>query len=677
MINYYETPAEQRFIDTYVPVPTDQLMQMGQMYKQDYEDTQERLDKFATTYGDFVSPSERDMETWRKETYGRINPLLDQATKDPNFLKSAEGQAAVRQAIRSVDTATLGKLRQSAEALKTRQQVVAKLQAEGKYKGSWDKYGADVIRQWDTTKQGILTDLAPTEYQNLRELSNLYFKDLKPGFIESKRDPKSGVMMDYYGNTIKDIEAVADAQMNDILQTPQGQLHMRDLMMQAGIDPDKATDEQRQQGVSMLRQAIVDSNIDRTLRPNAKINEYYAQLSVQNAKNKPQYQPSTLHSLLATTAVQSAAGTTNYMNPVTSSVTIKDGKVNVNYDSPYLQYLKEVGQKYKGNKKISAAYSNAQKNIRDIYDLTSEAKQLQMQAIRTGDKGLANKAIEVAALAEGKLNQYNSRVAKWSAEQSFKKGAGFQFGVKSDKVFSHEGFMHGVKNVIDNMSFKASEAQTDILLSNIGGDKQDIVDDNGLKKQAYQFNTSGKFVLPETIVELSLGKRGRNTTRQGDDTNYFKLKELVESGKLYDVKAIPNNNELITYNDGGQITFGVKTKLRIPADQVRAALGTGIIQGTGQGTFWQNVGSVPINAIDFPEIAQESTTSAISRMFGGKLVKEAGDDGIEYFEIDAIKPVENNPALWQNINQDYWSTVKSQQKVNDPYTYNTIESSSR
>ena len=55
---------------------------------------------------------------------------------------------------------------------------------------------------------------------------------------------------------------------------------------------------------------------------------------------------------------------------------------------------------------------------------------------------------------------------------------------------------------------------------------------------------SGKFILPETVVELSLGKKGRTTRRDKlftSSSKEFPLRELIETGQFTDIQAIPTN----------------------------------------------------------------------------------------------------------------------------------------
>ncbi len=71
---------------------------------------------------------------------------------------------------------------------------------------------------------------------------------------------------DYFGNTRGDIEKVADAHLNDIVNTPEAQKHMEVYKRNTGASDAEA--------IRWLRDSIVESNIDRTIRPTREVNPF-------------------------------------------------------------------------------------------------------------------------------------------------------------------------------------------------------------------------------------------------------------------------------------------------------------------------------------------------------------------------------------------------------------------
>lgn len=220
-MNYYEQPVAQTFIDTYAPLPFQEMAMLGSAYKREKDETEARIDEFKAKYGDFTSISQADTNAWDAETMGKLSPSLMQMASDPEKIKSQEFQAGIRNAIRSVDTAKLGALRQSAENLKQRAAVIAQLQAQGKYKKSWDNID---IATWDTSKQGIMTDLAPLEYQTLHDIAAPYTQALKDQYLGKIDRYRYWVGVDE-----KQIKQSLSTSATDIFNTPQGQAWYKDI----------------------------------------------------------------------------------------------------------------------------------------------------------------------------------------------------------------------------------------------------------------------------------------------------------------------------------------------------------------------------------------------------------------------------------------------------------------
>lgn len=238
-VNLYEGPAEQRFIDTYAPLPFQELMQVGQQFQRERERTEQAIQEFYTEYGDFMSPSQRDIESMTQTTFGAFQPQLDRMRMDPEYLRSREGQAGIMQAIRGVDRSKIAQLRQGAEMLRERARLRAKLESEGRYKASWDPY-AD-LSQYDTLAQGIISP-SILEYQSMEELTKPYTSELKPGYMYHI-DPYRY----FTGITEEDVRRTLEPQFESITSTPQGQAWMRDIaneMAAYGItDPEAIREE--------------------------------------------------------------------------------------------------------------------------------------------------------------------------------------------------------------------------------------------------------------------------------------------------------------------------------------------------------------------------------------------------------------------------------------------------
>lgn len=231
-VNRYDNPAQAQFIDTYVPIPFEQLYTLGKQ-------ANERVDKAladyrtaANTWTDFQSQSMKDMQTWDAETRGKVLPIIDQAAKNPEAIKSMEWQMALQSTINNVDRAKLSALRQSAANFEAYNKAKQALIASGKYNPLWHDRN---FTNWDTTTQGLYKDISPIAYQSVNDLVDPYVKDLKPS------DMGSDGRYLYHGVSADRTKAQVDSHLSEILATPQAQMHMR-TMISAGVDPEQARD---------------------------------------------------------------------------------------------------------------------------------------------------------------------------------------------------------------------------------------------------------------------------------------------------------------------------------------------------------------------------------------------------------------------------------------------------
>lgn len=273
MVNRYDQPAQAQFINTYAPIPFQQLYTLGKEANARVDKAISDLSGALDKWSDFRSPSAKDTKAWYDETIGRAKPLVEQLSKNIDMLKTPEGRAQINSLINNVDRFKLATLKQSKEGMQQRMEMNQKLAAAGKFNETW--HGVD-FANYDTLNNGIYNDVSPLAYKDIRELADPYYSKLQKGYIGTKG------AYDYFGNTLQDLEQVADAHLNDIVNTPEAQKHMEIFKQRTG-----ANDEQ---AVKWFRDSIIESNIDRTLRPTREVNEFaklnYAESLRQSRKGK-------------------------------------------------------------------------------------------------------------------------------------------------------------------------------------------------------------------------------------------------------------------------------------------------------------------------------------------------------------------------------------------------------
>lgn len=256
-VNRYDNPAQAQFINTYVPIPFEQLYTLGKEAKAEVDKAYDAYTSALDKWGEFQSPSEVDTKAFYDETYGRALPVAEEMARNIDLIKTPEGRAKIFSVINNTDRAKLSMLKQSAANLRARQEINAKLMMEGKYNPLW--HDVD-FTNYNTQSSGIYNDLAPLAYKDIRELSDPYYSKLQKGYLYTQGG------YDYFGNTMEDLEGVANAHLNDIANTPEAKMHMQKYMESTGANA--------QQALEWLRQSVIDSNIDRTIRPTREANPY-------------------------------------------------------------------------------------------------------------------------------------------------------------------------------------------------------------------------------------------------------------------------------------------------------------------------------------------------------------------------------------------------------------------
>lgn len=217
-VNRYDSPAQAEFINTYVPIPFEQLYTLG---KQAKENVDQALSAYSTAldkWADFQSPSAIDTQEYYNETYGRALPVAEEMSRNLDMLKTAEGRAKIYSIINNTDRAKLSMLRQSAENLKQRQKVNQQLMLTGKYNPDW--HDVD-FANYNTLNSDIYNDVSPLAYQSIKELTDNYVNNLKDSFIS-----RSGGFI-HTGVTGDQVRQILDKNRSGILSTPEAQMHMK------------------------------------------------------------------------------------------------------------------------------------------------------------------------------------------------------------------------------------------------------------------------------------------------------------------------------------------------------------------------------------------------------------------------------------------------------------------
>lgn len=228
-VNRFDKPAEVQYISQYTPIPFQELYTIGKTYNDRVDSNLERLDSYMKDWKSFTSPIKKDIDTYYSIAMNpRIQQIVQNAVANPEILKSSSFRSDLQSAINSVDYGTLSGLRQSAENANQYLKQVAKMQAEGNYKRSWDTFDPN---RYSTVTDGIFNLAAPTKFVTLQDMVNPYVSELEPTFYGNV-DPITGAtrpFTDWMAVTENEIRNTLSSRYRDLLQTPQGQNWYKDI----------------------------------------------------------------------------------------------------------------------------------------------------------------------------------------------------------------------------------------------------------------------------------------------------------------------------------------------------------------------------------------------------------------------------------------------------------------
>lgn len=625
--NLYDQPAQARFMNTYVPINFGELYRIGAAQKEAVDQAQRELSGNLQKWSEFRSPSALDTQKFYDLTTGRLAPTIQELASNPDLIKTAEGRSRLQSMINSVDYAQLGNLKQSAENLSKRANIIAQLKAQGKYNDQWDDID---ISNWDTSKSGIMNDLAPVEYMTANQLSNPYFDNLRPGSLGSKF--VDGVKYNITGNNYQDLLSVAKAHYNDLINTPQGRKYYEQFLKQNNGNEEAATEQ--------FTDMIAQSQIDRTLRPNMSVDPVWLQMAKLNRSGRGQEE-----------IVKPQPTRLDFIND--SIYKTSSSKIGSRFGG-YKEYISSLIEKYPGTK-IAKDAEKGLKNIESLqkqYEDYGQAAQLYMQRYnQTGDDNDYIRAI----ISDNRSKQAQDRLIGLSSKQvlktEFERRAGFNPTISTDNDrFSTKGYIAGVKSALDMIKTTTALSDNDPLLQGIGGTQFEIQEENGSKSKIYQFDTSSGFLLPETVFQMMTDTKPREIKRKAGvfKSNDFPLKDLIESGSLNQIQFKPDQGNN-TLKVGPNILL--TGKIRIPKSEVTNYISTGMLPSSLKGFADKKYPGNPFM------YASQSINSSIKDLFGGRtVVEKVGDDGVTYYEVDASRIIPSDhtsPEYWQTVNQGW------------------------
>lgn len=212
MVNLYDSPAQAKFINTYVPIQFEQLYKMADKAEKDLDESNEFMEKLITD-SNLNTPSRIDAANWDKKVKTPIMQLAERAASDPDLMKSKAFQAEVKGLTRRIKSdQSVFNMVNNATAMK---QYIAKSDPR------WGGLENDNAFNYDSSKNGAFF-MQNVDYQSGGEI----FKE-----NVDKIDPKVGFSKDgkwiQKEITMEDVSNAIDKGIPEALSNPALQMHWK------------------------------------------------------------------------------------------------------------------------------------------------------------------------------------------------------------------------------------------------------------------------------------------------------------------------------------------------------------------------------------------------------------------------------------------------------------------
>lgn len=224
-INRYDSPANDNYQNTFIPLPYEQLMATVASRQSMVDREQALLDKsYEDTKNIKYIPGTKD-EQYVKDYIGKLNSLVDkyytQDLSDPIVKRSLKSEMN-----RLTDRTKLQNIESSYGGWDTNQKFKAELKAKGLYDPMLDE---DPANQDFSSDAGIYQYITP-QYQNPRPSAETYFKDIRASYLGDDGEKI------YHGVTPEKIKQVVTSKWNEFSNTSEGRNYVKKIAKENGLD---------------------------------------------------------------------------------------------------------------------------------------------------------------------------------------------------------------------------------------------------------------------------------------------------------------------------------------------------------------------------------------------------------------------------------------------------------
>lgn len=643
-VNPYSQAAQLNLIDTYVPIPFDQIMRFGETQRQDVARATQDLTDNIQRWAQFRSPSVTDTQAYYDLTLNSPNNPINELVSNPELLKTAEGRSKFQSWINNIDYSALSQLQQSSQNLQTRQQNIANLTARGLYNPDWDDVD---ITSYDTLNSGILNDLSPIEYQSIQALADPVGAALKDSDLGARN-----WYQNYVGVDENAIRNAIGNQYDTITQSPQAQYHLRDIARQMEVA-----------GITPTADAVRQEFINRAVQSQAS----RIRVNVQSDPSTVQLWATRMQLAASERAAGVRKGQSLEVPPFNASpreIARAAGNSQVQeklYQNPlyegYSNARADAQERYAGEAARLAEYS-------DYY------QKLRAQAAIAGDQNAVAQVDAQLNAIGAEMDNINAQINRDAApylQQGMQLALGNAYGLRDDSgnplpisQLSIDDLNAGafataaneaLKQITSNQSVNYVRESLNSIIPQTGK-----VELDGINRDVFLKGSSQDLVLPQELAadvagvpELATSVNERFFFSGRERTNF---NEILKRGDIGGVLVEPTT-EVLTYADrSGTSQEAVKVRTYIPID----------------------------NLPDYNTNLGKKRNPYVEDL-NAKVVKLAtgtgkNKDNIEYLEFETYLPIPKNAEVYSDIDnsisQNRWraTTVDNYTPYQLEYNFN-------
>lgn len=598
MVNRYDNPAQAEFINTYIPIPFEQLYTLGKQAKEDVETSLKEYSAAMDKWSDFQSPSEVDTRAWYNETYGRFAPVADAMAKNPELIKDPMFRSKMYATLNNTDRAKLSMLRQSAAGMNERMKANQRLMLEGKYNPIWHDVDFTNYNTLDANT-GIFNDVSPLAYQSIKDLTDKYVNNLKDSYLgRANGFINTGVTADQ-------IRGILDANRTGILSTPEAQKHLQLYMQQTGASYEEAAN-------AFMDRAFTDNR--EYIRNNVTVDPYAMQaLREQQA--------------LRVAATRKGKGQDSKDYPDA-------------YNKLYNETVYNEQQRLKNDPRLANTRRTMETAGSIIQDLVNASKELEAGAMNPNDYQAMYKAYmeQYSKLSspENMSNAYTQDI-----REIFAQNAGNIFpevGITADKKPAYydassrtlNQLMHRTSGTVMNLyNAQQSSSKVEINSGDAATNGYVIADTRGLELASDFVSKLMKVESPKYMVDTKDTSRW-NQTKQSIQRNFS---NDLQNGVFKDCIIVPRN-DVMTSNVDGNPELVQRVTVKIP---VQSILNAGYDQDSFKDMVKSDMGLTSEIGLNVKPVKSENIEDAWGT------TSDRGGSALtgEYFSFDVIQKIDH------------------------------------